>query len=195
MHQRWSDFAPELESGESDRVNDVIDDISDMSLSERCELFNGCFDEVVQLYEAADDGYVRQSVVRVADQLVPGLPIVTALDNDDRSIAIDEATFQDQTDALCGFLIEALTDDDGRVRQAAKRGLKDVFRTYDALDDEETLEALVIELDEMAGETSGTQAKHLREAKEDAKFSLQSGVARLVEGFEEEFGDSLQKDT
>jgi len=194
MHQRWSDFAPELESGDSDRVNDVIDDINDMDLDERLELFNSCFDELAQLYEAADDGYVRQSVVRVANQLIPGLPTVMALDNDDRSIGTDEAELQDQTDALCGFLLEALTDDDGRVRQAAKRGLKDVFRTYDALDDEATLEALVIELDDMAGETSGTQAKHLREAKENAKFSLQSGVARLVEGFEEEFGDSLRKD-
>jgi hypothetical protein len=194
MHQRWSDFAPELESGDSDRVNDVIDDINDMDLDERLELFNSCFDELAQLYEAADDGYVRQSVVRVANQLIPGLPTVMALDNDDRSIGTDEAELQDQTDALCGFLLEALTDDDGRVRQAAKRGLKDVFRTYDALDDEATLEALVIELDDMAGETSGTQAKHLREAKEEAKSSLQSGVARLVEGFHEEFGDSLQND-
>lgn len=117
-----------------------------------------------------------------------------ALDNDDRSIGTDKAELQEQTDALCGFLLEALTDDDGRVRQAAKRGLKDVFRTYDALDDEETIEALVIELDEMAGETSGTQAKHLREAKEEAKSLLQSSIARLVEGFQDEFGDSLQKD-
>jgi hypothetical protein len=46
----------------------------------------------------------------------------------------------------------------------------------------------------MAGETSGTQAKHLREAKEEAKSLLQSSIARLVEGFQDEFGDSLQKD-
>ena len=151
MHQRWSDFAPELESGDSDRVNDVIDDISDMDLDERLDLFNGCFDELTQLYGVADDGYVRQSVVRAANQLIPGLPIVTALDNDDRSIGTDETELRDQTDALCGFLLVALTDDDGRVRQAAKRGLKDVFRTYVALDDEATLEALVIELDEMVG--------------------------------------------
>jgi len=88
MHQRWSNFAPELESGGSDCVNDVIDDINDMDLDERLELFNSCFDELAQLYEAADDGYVRQSVVRVANQLIPGLPTVMALDNDDRSILI-----------------------------------------------------------------------------------------------------------
>jgi hypothetical protein len=146
------------------------------------------------MYEATDDGYVRQSLVRVADQLTPGIPTVIALDNDDRSIGADEADIRDQTDALCGFLLEALTDDDGRVRQSAKRGLQDVFRTYDALGDEETMEALVGELDEMAAEASDKQAKHLREAKEDAKFSLKSGVARIVEGFQEEFGESLGSD-
>jgi hypothetical protein len=194
MYDRWSDFATKLESGDSDRVNDVIDEISDMSLDERIELFDVCFDEVAQMYEDADDGYVRQSFVRVADQLTPGIPTVMALDNDDRSIGTDEAGLRNQTDALCGFLLEALTDNDGRVRQAAKRGLKDVSRTYDALDDEETLKALVVELDEMAEETSGTQAKHLREAKEDVKFSLKSGVARIVEGFQKEFGETPDPD-
>lgn len=184
MDDRWSDFATILESGESNRVNDVIDEISDMSLDERIELFDVCFDEVAQMYEEADDGYVRQSLVRVADQLTPGIPTVMTLDNEDRSIGADEAAIRDQTDVLCGFLLEALTDDDGRVRQAAKRGLKDVFRTYDSLNDEETLEALVAELDEMAAQASDKQAKHLREAKEDARFSLQSGVAHIVEEFQ-----------
>ena len=194
MNGRWSKFATELESSESDRVNTVIDEINDMSLEERIELFDTCFDELTEMYATADDGYIRQSLVRVAEQLVPGLPTVMAVDNDDRTIAANETTLRDQTDALCGFLLEASTDDDGRVRQSAKRGLKDVFRTYDALDDEETLEALVIELDEMASRASGTQEKHLREVKEDARFSRQSGVARLVEGIKEEFGDSLRED-
>lgn len=191
MNERWLGFVTELESGDSDRVNDVIDEIGDMSLDERIELFDVCFDELAQLYADADDGYVRQSLVRVADQLTPGIPTVMALDNDDRSIGTDEAGLRNQTDALCGFLLEALTDTDGRVRQAAKRGLKEVSRTYDALDDEETLEALIVELDEMAAEASGTHSKHLREAKEAVKFSLKSGVTRIVEGFQEEFGDSL----
>jgi hypothetical protein len=99
-----------------------------------------------------------------------------ALDNDHRFIGTDEAELPAQTDALCGFLLKALMDDDGRVRLAAKRRLKDVFRTYDVLNDEETLEALV------------------GEAKEEAKSSLQPGIARLVEGFQEAFGHSPQED-
>lgn len=52
----------------------------------------------------------------------------------------------------------------------------------------------MVEPDEMAAEAAGKQAKHLRETKEDARFSLQSGVARIVEGFQEEFDESLDSD-
>jgi hypothetical protein len=119
MNKRWLCFATELESDEWGCVNDAVDEIGDMSLDERTGLFNICFDELAQMYEDTDDRYVRQSIVRVVDQLTPGVPTVMALDNDDRSIGIDEADIRDQTDALRGFLLEALTDDDSRVRQAA----------------------------------------------------------------------------
>ncbi len=45
----------------------------------------------------------------------------------------------------------------------------------------------------MATEYSDKRQKHLLEAKEDAKFFLQSGFGRLLEGFQKEFGDSLEK--
>ena len=194
MNEQWTEFAAALESGESDQVNEVIDDIKDMELGERIELFDVCFDELTEMYAAADDGYVRQSVVRTAERLIPGIPTVMALDNDDRSIGADEADVRDQTDALCGFLLEAITDDDGRVRQSAKRALKDIFRTYDSLDDEETVEALAQELERMADEYSGKQRKHLLEANEDAEFALQSPLGRIVDEFHEEFGESLQSE-
>ena len=191
MNEQWAEFKPAVESGDSDRVNEVVDDVKDMDLGERIELFNVCFDELTAMYAAAEDGYVRQATVRVGEQLVPGIPTVMALDTDDQSIGADEADVRDQTDALCGFLLEALTDEDGRVRQSAKRALKDVFRTYDSLEDEETIEALARELERMADEHSGKQRKHLLEAKEDAEFTLQSPLGRIVEGFQDEFGDSL----
>lgn len=190
MHDRWSEFASELESSDSERVNDVLDEIGDMDLGERIELFDECFEKLTRMYDATDDGYVRQSVVRVAEQLVPGIPTVFAVDNDERSIGVDETDVREQTDALCGFLLEAIIDDDGRVRQSAQRGLKDVFRTYDTLDDEETLEGLVAELDEMAAQAPDTQEKHLREAKANARFTLKSGIARLVDGLQDEFEES-----
>ena len=194
MNEQWTEFVAALESGEPDQVNEVIEDVKDIDLGERIELFDVCFDELTEMYAAADDGYVRQSVVRTAERLIPGIPTVMALDTDDRSIGADEADVRDQTDALCGFLLEAITDDDGRVRQSAKRALKDVFRTYDSLEDEETVEALAQELERMADEHSGKQRKHLLEAKEDAEFALQSPLGRIVEGFQEEIGDALRTD-
>ena len=194
MNEQWTEFVAALESGDPDRVNAVVDDIKDMDLGERIDLFDICFDELTEMYAAADDGYVRQSIVRTAERLIPGIPTVMALDTDDRSIGADEVDVRDQTDALCGFLLEAITDDDGRVRQSAKRALKDVFRTYDSLDDEKTVEALAQELERMAGEHSGKQRKHLLEANEDAKFALQSPLGRIVDEFHEEFGESLRSE-
>jgi hypothetical protein len=194
MNEQWTEFVAALESSESDQVNEVIDDIKEMGLEDRIELFDVCFDELTEMYAAADDGYVRQSIVRAAERLIPGIPTVMALDTDDRSIGADEADVRDQTDALCGFLLEAITDDDGRVRQSAKRALKDVFRTYDSLDDEKTVEALAQELERMADEHSGKQRKHLLEAKEDAEFALQSPLGRIVDEFHEEFGGSLRSE-
>ena len=194
MNDRWRGYVSDLESGDSGRVNDAVDDIKDMRFEERIELFEVCFDELTGIYDSAADGYVRQSTVRVAEQLTPGLSTVVVLDNDDRSIVTDETDIRAQTDALCGFLLEAITDEDGRVRQSAKRGLKDVFRTYDALEDQETIEALILELDEMAAEASGKQQQHLRESKAEAESTLRSGLGRLVEEFHEEFGDSFQSE-
>ena len=72
--------------------------------------------------------------------------------------------------------------------------LKDAFRTYDSLEDEETIKALAHELDRMADEHSETQRKHLLEAKEDAEFALQSPLGRIVDEFQEEFGGSLRSE-
>ncbi|WP_226022847.1 hypothetical protein [Halomicrobium salinisoli] len=61
-----------------------------MDLEERLDLFDVCFDELTELYGAADDGYVRQSLIRVAERLVPGIPTVMVCENDDRAIGVDE---------------------------------------------------------------------------------------------------------
>ena len=193
MEQRWDEFAADIRSGDSEQVTETIDEIEELDLDERVQLFETCFDELTSIYAQSDDGYVRQSTVRVAERLTPGIALVFAVAESDRSIEIDVDTVRQQTDETGGFLLEALTDEDGRVRQSAKRGLKDVFRTYDSLEDEETIEAFAVELDEMATEYPDKRRKHLLEAKEDAEFFLQSGFGRLLEGFQKEFGDSLKK--
>jgi len=191
MNERWDDFADALESGESDRVNAAIDDVEDMGLDERAQLFETCFDDLTAIYADSDDGYVRQSVVRFLEALGPGLVAAFAVDDRERSTDLDRETVRRQADASSGFFLEAMTDTDGRVRNAAKRALKDVFRTYDALDDEETITALSAELESMAEEYTGKRREHLLDAREDAEFAKRSGLGRLIEGFQAEFGDEF----
>ena len=187
MNDRWAEFEAELRSADSDRVNDVIDEIGDMDLDDRFAFLAANFEAMTDLYADRDDGYVRQSVVRVADRLVPGLAVVVAVDNDDRPFDASIDEIRARTDDLCGFLLEALTDDDGRVRQSAKRGFRDVVRTYEALEDEQTIEALIGELEAMAEQSSGTQREHLLETRDDAAFHRQSGLGRILERFQAEF--------
>jgi hypothetical protein len=190
MTTQWAEYEPELRSGDADRVNAVVDEIKDMSVMESAELFDECFEGVTDLYETHEDGYVRQSCVRVAQQFAPRLPAAVNLQSADVESPSAE-TVHDQTDAICGFLLQAVTDADGRVRQSAKRALKDCVRTYDALDETATIEGLIEELERMAADASGKQEQHLREAKADAEFFMQSGIGRMIEGFQNEFGDEL----
>ena len=189
MEDRWAGFATALESGEPDRVNGVIDEIKAMDLGERLDLFDVCFDEMTEIY-AADDGYVRQSVARVGERLVPTVATVAAVRDPDRPIGADEATVRYQTDALCGFFLVAITDDDGRVRKAAKRGLKHVARTYWSLEDEETVAALGDELKRMAAEYSGRRREHLLEAKANAETFLEPPMERVINGLQRKFEES-----
>jgi len=187
---QWETYEPEIRSGDADRINSIVDEIKEMGVMERAELFDDCFEGVADLYEGHEDGYVRQSCVRVVEQLAPKLPAAVNLQSPDVESPPAE-TIHDQTDAVCGFLLEALTDEDGRVRQSAKRALKDCVRTYDALDETATIEGLIEELETMAADASGKQEKNLREAKEDAAFFMQSGIGRIIEGFQKQFGDTL----
>lgn len=190
MSSQWDEYEPEVRSGDADRVNAVVDELKEMDVMERAECFEACFDGVTDLYANHDDGYVRQSCVRVVEQIAPKLPAAVNLQSDGVESPSAETVYE-QTDASCGFLLDALTDDDGRVRQAAKRALEDSVRTYDALDQKATVEGLIDELETMAADASGKQRDHLLEAKEDAEFFLQSGIGRMVQGFREEFGDTL----
>lgn len=191
LDKQWEEFADALQSSDSEQVNDVIDDIKDMDLNERMVLFNTYFDDLVGIYRASHDGYVRQAVVRVTEQLVPGIPVVVALDAEEPSLDADTDDVRTQTDTLCGFLLETMTDDDGRVRQSAIRALQDVFRTYDSLEDEETIHALAQELESMAADASEKKREHLLEVKDHAAHTLQSNLGRIVREFQTEHDEFL----
>lgn len=185
MERRWEWFGDALESGDAERINEALDELEALDVDERTQLFAELFNGLTALYARSDDGYVRQATVRVAERLTPGLAVAVDSSADEQAMSAVE-TLREQTDALCGFLLEALTDDDGRVRRSAIRGLQDVFRTYDAFGDEQTLAALVAELDDMADEHSGKQREYLLEVKDDAEFNLQSGYAQILTDFQQE---------
>jgi len=76
MDQTPDAFAAALSSGDTDRVNRAIDSVDDMELEERAALFDDCFERCRDLY-ASDNVYQRQSVVRFAAALYPGLAFRT----------------------------------------------------------------------------------------------------------------------
>lgn len=184
MERSWNEFADALKSGDPDRVNPAIEDVKSLDPDERADLFEEWFDDLTALYAGHEDGYVRQSTVRVAEQFAFGLMPAVVRKSGDEDDELERIS--GQTDTLCGFMLEALTDEDGRVRQSAKRGLKHGFRTYSALEDTETLEALAAELDEMADEYSGSRRKHLLEARDDALFHQKPAFSRLAGGLRRE---------
>lgn len=176
----WDEITEALESSDADRVNAVLDELGDLDHAERAEVFDEGFDDLAAIYAGSDDGYVRQSTVRVAQEFLPGA-VTEFLIHDDPEA---ERWLPEQVDTLCGFLLKTLEDEDGRVRRATIRALKDVYRSYDALGDDETIEALISELEAMAEDLPENQEKHALETKEDAEFFLQSVGTRLVSGLE-----------
>ena len=180
MAQRWDDVANALESSDPDEVNDALAGIKSMDREERLAVFDRGFDELTAIYAESDDGYVRQSTVRVLERLLPGA-VTEFIVADDPEAA---TRLSEQVDAACGFLLETIEDEDGRVRQSSIRALKDVYRSYDGLGDEETIDALIVELESMAEAAPDDRRKHLQETKADAEFFRQSAGARLLDGLE-----------
>jgi hypothetical protein len=184
MDDQWAEIADAIESSDPDRVNAVIDRIKSMDPDERARLFDVGFEELAGIYAGSDDGYVRQSTVRVTERLLPGMAAAFLLEDEEGAGGDAVEGMGDRIDAACGFLLDAIQDGDGRVRNSAKRALKDVYRSYDALEDGETIAALAAELDELAEEYSGKRREHVLDSKDDAEFFLQPHGARLLKGLE-----------
>lgn len=113
--------AAALATGETDRVNDTIERVASHDGSHRFEWYDDLFDACLPVFER-DDGYVRQSVVRLLREAYPQLE--SRAPEDDVRIEETEA----QRYRLIEFLLAALEDDDGRVRTAAVTGF-DVIST------------------------------------------------------------------
>jgi len=192
MRDQWHDIKAAVESSESDQVNEAIDQIKELDREHRLQLFDIRIDSLTDIYEESDDGYVRQSVVRVTERMMPGLAVVVMLDGADSTDETRE-DIRRRLDTATGFLLDALQDSDGRVRQSAKRALKDAYRGYEALEETETIAALVDELDALAESYEGKRRKHLLESKDDAAFFLRPAGSRMVDNIRELAGHERER--
>ncbi|ARS89474.1 hypothetical protein [Natrarchaeobaculum aegyptiacum] len=177
------DLLEAVRSSDADRVNDAIDRVGNLEPAERGALLDETVSDLAAIYDHSDDGYVRQSVVRAADQLCPGLSAAFLIDDG----RLEREAVERRADTAGGFFLEAILDADGRVRQSATRGLKDVYRCYDSLEDDESIAAFATELESLAADEDGAIRKHVLESKRDAEFFLQSPGSRLLGSLAREF--------
>jgi hypothetical protein len=157
-------FAEALASGDSDRVNEAIDEIEAAGSAVRVEQYTALFDACSPAYES-DDVYVRQSVVRFLRGAYPMLELTIAASETER---VDGYTIDDLRETrtrLVEFLLEALEDDDGRVRRAAVDGFDTLGVAIDLAEIDVERQALVDALDDRVGALSDEKATHVREAK------------------------------
>lgn len=177
----------ELQTGDTDRVNDVLDGIEDAETAEKARLLSESFDDCLALYDDADDGYVRQAVVRFLATADPHLGTASAhgddeLEPNDLNLTDDA---DDYRDALIEFYLMALQDEDGRVRNAAKRELKPLAVRLEMLGEQDRLDALHAWLDELTDEVSGEKRGHVVEACEQVQASARPGGLGLGSAFEQ----------
>jgi len=174
-------FIEAIGSGDSDRVNAAIDALEDAEPADRPAFAEACFERSVACYRDGD-GYQRQSVVRFLDELYSCAVMKPALGrigdpaspggglNDE---IVDWRPFRE-------FYLDAIRDDDGRVRRAVRKAIKNVCVSADMIDDDGVLEPLRSDLEEIAAEeTEEAKRKHIEEALSDVAFHTQPRGARL----------------
>lgn len=182
MTEQLSEFRRQLASGDADQVNTAIDNIEEFSHEERAELFHDAFEMCLDLYED-DDGYQRQSVVRFLRELVPRRRLLKIVDQADSGDELSElliAADPDALDKVQAFYLAALEDDDGRVRLAAIKGLKNLTVAYRMTGIETRLDGIIRHIDEMIADASGKKLEHLRRARRDAQLGKGSALRDIV---------------
>lgn len=195
MDQTPEAFRAALSSGDTERVNQAIDEVEDMDLEERAALFNDCFELCRDLYES-DDGYQRQSVIRFAAALYPRLAIRTVgADITDEALP-DEWTLDDiatHRSRLRDLYLAALVDDDGRVRRAAAKALKDVALSAEMIEADDELQTMVDELETLAAKHDDAPQKHIEEAYENVAFHAEKPGSLLPDGLQQALAQDLSR--
>jgi hypothetical protein len=108
MRHSPTEFKAAVTSGDSDRVNAAIEEVKDAEMAECAYLFVN-FIEVFSNCYYVEDGYQRLSVIRFLQQLYTAhLPIA-------------------YRDLFWELLLDAIVDEDGRVRKAALKAMDKVI--------------------------------------------------------------------
>jgi hypothetical protein len=180
-------FADALSSGDTERVNRAIDEVETMKLEERAALFDECFVLCRDRYEA-DDGYQRQSVIRFAASLYPRLAYRTiGTDLTDEALpgewTLDEIA--SHRERLRDLYLDALVDDDGRVRRAAAKAIKELALTAEMLGADNELQAMMEDLETLAADYNEAKQKHIDQASENVAFHAEKPFSLLPDGIRE----------
>jgi hypothetical protein len=177
-------FADALSSGDTERVNRAIDEVEDTELEERAHLFDECFEMCRDLYEA-EDGYKRQAVIRFAAGLYPRLAYRTVgSDITDEALpgewTLDEiATHRER---LRELYLDGLCDDDGRVRRAAAKAMKELALTAEMLGASDELLLMKEDLEALAEDCEDEKQKHIQQAYENVAFHAEKPFSLLPDG-------------
>lgn len=159
-----------VESGDSEAVNELIDDLEALTIPEQLAVFEESFESLLDCM-ALQDGYSRQAAVRVVTTLDPGTGrmIVETAPDQFETVPGDER-FTEAIDRAAALLVAALEDDDGRVRRAAIRGLNSLCVGCRLTGDREPIEQVIRDLDALS--VAEEKRDHVAEARENAMGEL-----------------------
>lgn len=169
-------IADTLATGDTDATNRAIDDLDDLDTATQYRLYDDLLDACRPVFEDADDGYVRQSVVRALREAYPMVELRLAGTDVDDVDGITLADTADQRERYVGFLLNALDDDDGRVRKAAADAFDLLGVGLGVADLADEQDRIVDDLQTLATSQPDEKRKHTEQARQSVERFGVGGV-------------------
>ena len=180
-------FSEALWSGDTKQANRAIDELDEMEPEEQAELFDEAFEICRELY-ANGNGYQRQSAIRFAAELYPRLALRTVgAEFTDNALPGEHTTEETAShrQRLRELYLEALTDDDGRVRRAAAKHIKILGLSATIIDAEDELDHLLEEVKSLNSDYPGSKQKHIQQAYENIAVHANESAFALLDAVPE----------
>ena len=163
-------IATVVESGKTDDINDLIDEVESLDVPAQLALFEDSFETLLDCMDH-EDGYSRQAVVRIVSALDPSTGRMVVETSPDQFETIpEESRFVEAIDRESALLVAALTDEDGRVRRAAIRGLNSLAVGCQLTGDRDTLEQLAVDIRNLS--VDDDKRDHIEEALETVRGGI-----------------------